>query len=267
MSCVLGGWAPRIGDPTLMGWATVAAYFAAAILATLAARRATGRQRAFWIGLAVILLALTVNKQLDLQSALTEAGRCISKAQGWYEARRSVQVIFIEAVLVASALAAAVPDLGDAKGPRKRLARGGGLRPAHRVRRRPRGRLPSRRPPDRLRARLRPDELAARDRRHRDDRRERARHGPYAGRSGAGLRDECRAPVSRRPGAAPSPHPPRRAGRYRSTTAVRYGRPGRSARRSRRSASRSQSSRISTSRWTWPDVSPLIQNARRERDQ
>ena len=90
-----------------MGWATVAAYFAAAILATLAARRATGRQRAFWIGLAVILLALTVNKQLDLQSALTEAGRCISKAQGWYEARRSVQVIFIKAVLVASALAAA----------------------------------------------------------------------------------------------------------------------------------------------------------------
>ncbi len=48
-------------------------------------------------------MALGVNKQLDLQSALTAFGRCVAKAQGWYESRRAVQAAIVAGlVLVAT---------------------------------------------------------------------------------------------------------------------------------------------------------------------
>jgi len=45
------------------------------------------------------MLALGVNKQLDLQTALGELGRGMAHAEGWYEVRRPVQVAFILLVL------------------------------------------------------------------------------------------------------------------------------------------------------------------------
>lgn len=104
--CVFMTWSPQIGDPTAMGWATVALYLATGGLAALVARRQYGRQRIFWLGLAVLLFALTINKQLDLQSALTAAGRCMAKAQGWYAERQSFQIKFIFTMIGASLLAA-----------------------------------------------------------------------------------------------------------------------------------------------------------------
>ncbi|WP_299507539.1 hypothetical protein [Cypionkella sp.] len=47
-----------------------------------------------------LMLFLAVNKQLDLQSALTATGRCIAQLQGWYGARRDVQHLVIEVLLV-----------------------------------------------------------------------------------------------------------------------------------------------------------------------
>ncbi len=44
------------------------------------------------------MAALAVNKQLDLQSALTAMGRCVAQGQGWYDARRGVQALFTLAV-------------------------------------------------------------------------------------------------------------------------------------------------------------------------
>src|SRR5882672_1117833 len=38
----IGDWSPGIGDPTVMGWLTVAAYFAASWLCVRAFRRAHG---------------------------------------------------------------------------------------------------------------------------------------------------------------------------------------------------------------------------------
>ena len=78
-----------------MGWATVAAYVVATLLAVLTIFRQPGRQRIFWFCLAALLLLLAINKQLDLQSALTAAGRCMAQAQGWYEQRQTVQLTFI----------------------------------------------------------------------------------------------------------------------------------------------------------------------------
>jgi hypothetical protein len=100
-ACTFERWQPGIGDAGWRGWSTVALYLAVAALAVLVARRAPfpgrsrGRERLFWGVVAGLMLALAVNKQLDLQSALTAAGRCMAKAQGWYGARRVVQALFL----------------------------------------------------------------------------------------------------------------------------------------------------------------------------
>ena len=101
LSCTAKHLELRIGDPTFLGWATVLAYAVSAVLAARAASRAalpTGsfhRVRRFWIAVAVLLGLLALNKQLDLQSILTEIGRCTAGSQGWYENRRNVQRDFI----------------------------------------------------------------------------------------------------------------------------------------------------------------------------
>lgn len=130
----VGSWSPGIGDPTVMGWLTVFAYITVAVLCFQAfkaqkrtpdarvgwrawldaldslwkvfgglrrpLREVPGRARAaaFWLVLGILLLLLGVNKQLDLQSLITEIGRISARAQGWYEIRRLVQVAFIGAV-------------------------------------------------------------------------------------------------------------------------------------------------------------------------
>ncbi len=90
-------------------------YAAAAFLAFRAAghARASGATEAevrLWQLLTVGLVLLGINKQLDLQSALTELGRYLAHQQGWYEARRVVQFAFILVVL-GVAMIVAVPLL------------------------------------------------------------------------------------------------------------------------------------------------------------
>lgn len=105
----IGRWSPGIGDPTLLGWCTVAAYLVAALMCLRARRvaqeeRAAGAQHSshtFWFVGACGLFGLGVNKQLDLQSAFTELGRVLAKQQGWYDDRRTVQLAFIAVVLAA----------------------------------------------------------------------------------------------------------------------------------------------------------------------
>ena len=117
------------------GWVTVFAYLGAAYTCVRAARRSraavggqgstlaaarpawlalTGQARrlatlpandrlaSLWVSLAGVLLLLGVNKQLDLQTALTELGRIAAHAGDWYDVRRNVQVAFIACILMAS---------------------------------------------------------------------------------------------------------------------------------------------------------------------
>lgn len=95
--CALERWSPVIGDPSVVGWSTVIAYLAAAALsfAAGATRDRDGLERAFWAASGAGLLFLAINKQLDLQSFLTAAGRCMAQLQGWYDSRRSIQFGFI----------------------------------------------------------------------------------------------------------------------------------------------------------------------------
>jgi hypothetical protein len=103
-------WEPGIGDPTFMGWLTVAAYFGASLLCWLAARKlgqagsGWGGARLFWCIFAVFLLVLGINKQLDIQTLFTLVGKRISLAGGWYEQRRPVQAAFIGFIFVMSGL-------------------------------------------------------------------------------------------------------------------------------------------------------------------
>ena len=89
------GWEPGIGDPTVYGWATVAAYALGAACCWLAAQRAPPGEKRFWQVIAVLMAFLCVNKQLDLQTLLTDFARAQAKAQGWYDNRREYQVGFI----------------------------------------------------------------------------------------------------------------------------------------------------------------------------
>ncbi len=52
-------------------------------------------ERWVWRVLLIGLIALGINKQLDVQSALTELGRIAAQRQGWYESRRQTQLAFI----------------------------------------------------------------------------------------------------------------------------------------------------------------------------
>lgn len=98
------GWHPGIGDPSLGGWFTVAAYIFAAFLCwrearfTEASPKVKEKMQVFWLLYAFGLVALGVNKQLDLQSWFTLAGKNIAIAGGWYEHRRTVQAIFLMAI-------------------------------------------------------------------------------------------------------------------------------------------------------------------------
>lgn len=99
-NCANRRWSPQIGDPTLAGWATVAAYGLCCLLALLLLRRRLKpMERLFWALMSALMLALAINKQLDLQSLLTAMGRCISQHQGWYDERRAVQIGFIKVLL------------------------------------------------------------------------------------------------------------------------------------------------------------------------
>lgn len=104
---LVGNWSPGIGDASVGGWITVFLYLVAAwmawrVLRDAPAPRSRGErhERWFWRLLLVGLVLLALNKQLDLQSALTEAGRIVANEGGWYEDRRQVQLAFIAGMAI-----------------------------------------------------------------------------------------------------------------------------------------------------------------------
>lgn len=97
-----GRWELGIGDPTAIGWATVAAYGTAMALCYLSSRKLPpGPHRQFWFYMMIIMALLGINKQLDLQSWFTQTGRDLALENGWYERRRLVQVIFVAWLVLA----------------------------------------------------------------------------------------------------------------------------------------------------------------------
>lgn len=102
-------WTPGIGDPTVIGWLTVVGYLVAAWSCRRAsdevptrALESTRWLRRYWILIALALCLLGINKQLDLQSLLTQVGRDLAKTGGWYGDRREVQALFVWCVAALS---------------------------------------------------------------------------------------------------------------------------------------------------------------------
>jgi hypothetical protein len=96
----IGSWSPGIGDPTVGGWVTTFLYFATVVQVWRVAQRIdrSSFEWTVWWLLLVCMLALGINKQLDLQTAFTEAGRILAHKQGWYEDRGEIQKMFIAAL-------------------------------------------------------------------------------------------------------------------------------------------------------------------------
>ena len=88
-------WKLGFGDSTVLGWVTTVAYFIATGLClayVLRAKRLSptvqyNSRRAFWWGLTVFMLFMSLNKQLDLQTLVLQVGRRIAWEQGWYAER------------------------------------------------------------------------------------------------------------------------------------------------------------------------------------
>ena len=104
-ACIARDWTPTIGDPEITGWLTVISYLVCLVLAIMVLRRRPARAaRGLWLAIAVLMAFLAVNKQLDLQTALTATGRFVARAQGWYDSRQIVQLAFIAGLLAGVAL-------------------------------------------------------------------------------------------------------------------------------------------------------------------
>jgi hypothetical protein len=131
-----GRWQMRFNDPNPSGWIITLLYAGAAYLCYRAARAERAHEHSsaeplwprFWVIATWVVGALGVNKQLDLQSLMTEVGRDVARAVGLYGARRGIQFVFI--LLLAAGGAAAVyagyRRLGRAYWRRYRLAYVGG---------------------------------------------------------------------------------------------------------------------------------------------
>lgn len=92
-----GRWKAGIGDPTVWGWLTVVVYLFTVWRCFFKAftYRESGAAFRFWVLLGLFLLFLTINKQLDLQTLLTQTLKDMAISHGWYEQRRVLQVAFV----------------------------------------------------------------------------------------------------------------------------------------------------------------------------
>lgn len=106
---------PWGGDPTVVGWLTLLAYLAAALLtwrvrAKLGASDQLRSERRFYTAVALLALLLGINKQADFQTTVADAARSLLAATELYEQRRvfqgvaTVLVLAIGAALVVALL-------------------------------------------------------------------------------------------------------------------------------------------------------------------
>ncbi len=91
-----GRWRIGIGDPTFIGWSTAFCYLVVFLFILVVIKREKkDTSRRLWLLLALLMLGLGVNKQLDLQTWLTEFGRDMALQYGWYRDRRVLQIGFV----------------------------------------------------------------------------------------------------------------------------------------------------------------------------
>jgi hypothetical protein len=111
-------WSPGIGDPTIGGWVTVVLYFSAVWSSWKTSNFVnTPSEGHLWRAISILFVALGINKQLDLQTALTELGRVFATEQGWYGERQTIQAWFIIGVALTCTFVAVTLPIWARKSP------------------------------------------------------------------------------------------------------------------------------------------------------
>lgn len=100
LTCSYPLWRHNFSDPTLLGWGICLIYACTAIFSWRARHLSP---RPLWIMVAVIMLTLCLNKQLDLQILLTGAIKCHATEYAWLNYRDFAQ-IFLTGLIALSAL-------------------------------------------------------------------------------------------------------------------------------------------------------------------
>jgi hypothetical protein len=91
-------WHLGFHDPGFWGWLATFGYGLATVLCFLAALRNRIRHpdsARIWASLALVLLLLGINKQLDLQEWMQFTGRRLAEEHGFYAKRRLLQTVFL----------------------------------------------------------------------------------------------------------------------------------------------------------------------------
>lgn len=103
--CGFHDWQEIWGDPWLSGTVMVLAYAITGLLLMRTARQLVGRERVLWTICSLVLIFQAFNTPLDMHAFVWTFGKCLAKAQGWYEARAQVQIIvFLSLVSLAAVL-------------------------------------------------------------------------------------------------------------------------------------------------------------------
>ena len=94
--CAALSWAPGLHKYDMFRAALTVGYATTAVLAGLRWRQS----RAWiWAFVALYMVLLALNRQLDLQTFVTQTARCIARNAGWYRQRRGPQAELTYAVL------------------------------------------------------------------------------------------------------------------------------------------------------------------------
>lgn len=106
LTCGINRWTKNWGDPLLLGSAITALFAVAAALSIILALKAKGRERLFWIAVALAAMLFGANVHLDLHVLTTAIGRCAAQSQGWYDQREVVRGAFLAGVIVSVGVSA-----------------------------------------------------------------------------------------------------------------------------------------------------------------
>lgn len=106
--CVTASWTPVVGGRSAIHWLLTLAYLGTAALSFEVSRRSrlpsqeknSRHQSRFWLLVAIALLLLGINKQIDIQAGVMAAGRCFALMHGWLHERRPLLELLVVAVLL-----------------------------------------------------------------------------------------------------------------------------------------------------------------------
>src|SRR4051812_32542125 len=100
----MNGWVPGPGDNDWLGWACTLAYAFAAVGCWFAWRGDAQRPK-LWPWILFLLVALGINKQLDLHLFIARVGKEVVTHEGWRHRWKLAQEIFVAMLGVAALVA------------------------------------------------------------------------------------------------------------------------------------------------------------------